>query len=112
MLDADRHDRAMTWISHLPLAVSSALARAAGPGAGADLAALAGPGLLDTTRLAGQPLPLVLELALADPEALAAAIESVRAELGGLSAALRRGDEAAAEEFFARASEIRGAFGR
>ena len=79
---------------------------------GPDLASLAGPGLLDTTRLAGQPPPLALELALADPEALAAAIEGVCRPLRDLKSALRRADEAAVAGFFARASEIRGSFGR
>ena len=107
VLDAERHDRLMTWISHLPHAVASALAQAAGGAAGGDLARLAGPGLLDTTRLAGQPVPLALELALADPEALAAAIDAVSAELGRLSAALREGDADAVRALFEGAETIR-----
>lgn len=107
VLDAERHDRLMTWISHLPHAVASALAQAAGGAVGGDLARLAGPGLLDTTRLAGQPVPLALELALADPEALAAAIDAVSAELGRLSAALREGDADAVRALFEGAETIR-----
>jgi prephenate dehydrogenase len=107
VLGAEAHDRVMTWVSHLPQAVSSALARAASRGAGTDLAALAGPGLLDTTRLAGEPAALALELALANPEALAGAIEALSAELGGLATALREKDEKAVADYFARASEIR-----
>ncbi len=107
VLDAERHDRAMTWVSHLPQAVSSALARATNRGGGPDLAAFAGPGLLDTTRPAGQPVALALELALADPEALAGAIEALRAELGDLAAALRETSEKAVADYFERASEIR-----
>lgn len=111
-LDADRHDRAMTWVSHLPLAVSAALASAAGSGGGPDVARLAGPGLLDTTRLAGQRPALALELALADPGALAAAIEAVREELGHLAAALRTPDAGAVADRFARAAEARGSLAR
>jgi prephenate dehydrogenase len=106
-LDAERHDRLMTWVSHLPHAVASALAAAAGEAAGDDLARLAGPGLLDTTRLAGQPVALALELALADPGALAAAIDAVRAELGSLSAALRAGDGDPVRALFEEAEAIR-----
>ena len=106
VLDAGRHDRAMTWVSHLPLAVSSALARAASSGSG-DAAALAGPGLRDTTRLASQPEALALELALADPEALAGAIDAVRSALGDLASSLRASDRDAVRRFFADASAAR-----
>ncbi len=106
-IDAARHDRAMTWISHLPLAVSSALARAAGDHGGPDLAALAGPGLLDTTRLAGQPAALALELALADPESLARAVEAAAANLTAMASALRRRDAAALRGFFGDAESAR-----
>jgi len=105
--DADRHDLLMTWVSHLPHAVATALAGAAGAAAGGDLARLAGPGLLDTTRLAGQPVALALELALADPEALAAAIDAVSTELGRLSTALRGADADAVRAFFEEAETIR-----
>jgi prephenate dehydrogenase len=97
----------MTWVSHLPHAVATALAGAAGAAAGDDLARLAGPGLLDTTRLAGQPVALALELALADPEALAAAIDAVSTELGRLSTALRGADADAVRAFFEEAETIR-----
>ncbi len=108
LLDAARHDALMTWASHLPLAVASALARAAGARGGAELADVAGPGLLDSTRVAGQPAPLALELALADPPALADAVEAVRGELAALSAALRAGDAAAVRAFLEEAAALRG----
>ena len=89
VVEAERHDAAMTWVSHLPHAIASALARAVFSGAGTGLDRMAGPGLLDTTRIADTSAGLVLELALADPEALAAAIETVRAELEELCRSLR-----------------------
>ena len=107
LLDAEQHDRLMTWVSHLPHAVASALAQAAGAAAGDDLARLAGPGLLDTTRLAGQPVALALELALADPGTLAGAIDAVAAELGKLSTALRAGHADAVRTLFEEAEAIR-----
>jgi prephenate dehydrogenase len=107
LLDAERHDRLMTWISHLPLAVATSLMRAAAAEAGPDLAALAGPGFLDTTRIAGQRLELALELALADPDALARSIDAVRSELSRLATALRDRDERALSHFFEEAVAAR-----
>ena len=106
-LDATRHDRLMTWISHLPLAVAASLARAAQAATGAELPELAGPGFLDTTRVAAQPVALALELALADPGALAGAVDAVSKELSGLAAALRREDSEALQRFFQEASDAR-----
>ncbi len=106
-VDAVRHDRLMTWASHLPLSVAAALVRAAGASCGTDLSQLAGPGYLDTTRVAGQPVALALELALADRESLASAIGSVSRELASLSAALRREDVDALRRFFQEASDTR-----
>ncbi len=108
VFDAERHDRLMTWVSHLPHAVAASLARAARAHAGPGLAELAGPGFLDTTRLAGQPVSLALELALGDPEALSGAIEAVRRELAELSAALHRSDPDALRAFFEEAEALRG----
>ena len=105
-LDAARHDVLMTLASHLPLAVAASLARAAWAAA-PELPAVAGPGLLDTTRVAGQPLPLALELALADPAALADAVEVVRDELAKLGGALRAGDAAAVRAFLEEAAARR-----
>jgi prephenate dehydrogenase len=106
VLDAGRHDRAMTFVSHLPHAVSAALAAAAAAG-GEDTARLAGPGLSDTTRLADAPIELLLELTLADPRPLADALGAVATGLGGLAHALRRGDAAAVRAFFEHAAEAR-----
>jgi prephenate dehydrogenase len=107
-IEADRHDRAMTWVSHLPLSVSAALARAATAGGGPDLRELAGPGLLDATRLAGGPPALALELALSgDAGALGAAIESVRDELSRIGAALSAGDTRTLRAFFEEAETLR-----
>ena len=109
-LEAERHDRLMTWVSHAPVAVAAALTRAAEESAGTGLGDVAGPGFLGTTRVAAQPLALTLELMLADPRALAEAIDGVSAELAGLSAALRRGDAAAVAAYLERAGAARRTF--
>ncbi len=100
LVDPERHDALMTWVSHLPLAVASALVRAVVEGAGPGAARFAGPGLLDTTRLAATPLPLALELSLADPESLASAVEKVREELRQLEDGLLRDDAESVRSFF------------
>jgi len=107
VLTVERHDRLMTWISHLPHAVAVSLVRAAAAETGGDLAALAGPGFRDTTRIAGRRRELALELALADPEALARAIDAVREELELLATALRQGDADAAARLFDEAARLR-----
>ena len=108
-IEAEAHDRLMTWVSHLPLSVAAALTGAAFSGAGENLPAMAGPGLLDSTRVASQPVALALELAMANPAGLADAIDAVGGRLQSLSAALRRGDEAAVRAFFEDASTKRSA---
>lgn len=109
LVEAERHDALMTWMSHLPLATACALARAVSS-QGTGLDRFAGPGLLDTTRLAGTPAGLAMELALADPEALAAAIDEVRRELEALAGSLRTRDEKDLAEFFEKASGVRRSF--
>jgi prephenate dehydrogenase len=110
VVEAERHDELMTWVSHLPHAVASALARAVSAGAGSGVERIAGPGLLDATRIADTPPGLALELALAQPEALAAAIDSVRRELDEVSGSLRRGDSAKLRDYFESAARARGSF--
>ena len=106
VLDAERHDAAMTRVSHLPHVVAAALALAA-TRPEPEMVRLAGPGLLDTTRLAEMSSDLLLELALADPAALAGAVDDVIAELDVAAQALRDGDAEALEEFFLRAGSTR-----
>jgi len=110
VLDAERHDAFVTWVSHLPHAVASALARAVSARAGSGLDRMAGPGLLDTTRVADTPAPLALELSLANPAALSAAIDAVRAELDELSRRLRGGRAEELRAYFEDGSKSRRAF--
>ena len=107
VIEPERHDFAMTWISHLPLIASACLARSVCRAVGAEVGSLAGPGLLDTTRLAGTPLPLGKELSLASPEDLAEALETLSRELSRVAALLRLGDRAALESFLQDANAAR-----
>ena len=107
VLDADTHDAAMTRLSHLPHAVSAALAIAAAQNTRPVASRLAGPGLLDTTRLAEAPMNILLELALADPSSLADALAEVSRDLAALGEALHNGDIARVRAFFKRAATAR-----
>jgi prephenate dehydrogenase len=110
VVDAERHDALVTWVSHLPHAVALALSRAVSSGAGTGLDRMAGPGLLDTTRVADTPAARALELFLADPEALAAAIEAVCGQLEDLSSRLRGRDLESLRAYFEDAAKLRRAF--
>lgn len=111
VMGAEQHDAVMAWVSHLPLAAAASLARVARRGIGAAVASYAGPGLTDTTRLAGSPLPLALELSLSDPPRLASAVEAMADELSELAEALRAGDTAKVEAFFREAAHARADIG-
>lgn len=106
-VEAERHDELMAWTSHLPLLVAAALARTVIEGGGARVGDVAGPGLIDTTRLAETPRPLALELSLADPPFLADAIERVVAALQSVADALRAGDSDRVRDFFEEAAKAR-----
>src|SRR4029079_547634 len=54
-LDPAAHDRMLAFLSHLPQLTASALMQVVGDAVGQDGLALAGRGLVDTTRLAGSP---------------------------------------------------------
>jgi len=112
-VDAEVHDRTLAETSHLPWLVAAALARRART-APFEPAVLSGPGLRDTTRLAGSSAELVggfvrtnwrhlreaaagfqreLELLIAsieegletgEPDALVALVEDVRAARGAI----------------------------
>ena len=110
VVDPERHDSLMTWVSHLPHAAAAAVARAVSAGGAEGLERYAGPGLLDTTRIADSPAALLLELALADPEALAAAIENVRGELARIAGSLLRRDAAELRAYFEEAVKARRSF--
>jgi prephenate dehydrogenase len=106
-VEAERHDELMAWASHLPLAVAAALACAVDAGGGERVRDVAGTGLLDTTRLAETPLPLALELSLADPPFLADAVDKVIGELQALAEALRGSGSDRVKEFFLHAAQAR-----
>lgn len=86
-VDEARHDAALALTSHLPQVAASALA-ALLTEVGAEVGMLAGPGLVDMTRLAGSPTGLWVEIIGANRAAVAGALSRYIATLDRLRAAL------------------------
>ena len=90
------HDRAVAVVSHLPHVVASAVA-AALVGADTDTLRLAGTGFDSVTRVAAGDPALWTDILSANAEPVADALAALAAELCGVAAALRRGDNHVAE---------------
>ncbi len=102
-VDAGAHDLLLARTSHLPHLASVTLSRTLAA-AGVPRAEL-GPGGRDVTRLAGSSPEMWTAIALDNAVPLAGALESLRAHLDELHAALLRGDAGALHRFFAAARD-------
>ncbi len=93
-IDAGVHDRLMALVSHLPHVLAGALVNQAADTApeGREALRSAGPSFGDATRVAGSNPPLWADILLANRDALLDALGEFGALLGGVEAALRRGD--------------------
>jgi prephenate dehydrogenase len=76
-MEPERHDRLVAFVSHLPQLASTALMAAASEEEvdEPELLLLAAGGFRDLTRLAGSSPPLWRDILLANPEALARAVD-------------------------------------
>ena len=83
VLDAARHDRLVAWSSHLPQLASTALASVIGEHA-PDAATVAGPGLLDATRLAMSSFDLWRDILATNGGEVAAALDAYIEKLKAL----------------------------
>ncbi|HEX2078090.1 MAG TPA: prephenate dehydrogenase/arogenate dehydrogenase family protein [Longimicrobium sp.] len=106
VVDAEEHDRHLAWISHLPQAVSSTLARVL-EGQGIARGEL-GPGGRDVTRLAGSSPEMWADIAIDNADALLPALEAMEAELRALRDALTAADRDRLRALFAAAREWHG----
>jgi prephenate dehydrogenase len=104
-MDAERHDRLMAFLSHLPQLTASALMEVVGSAAAADGLRLAGRGLVDTTRLAASPASVWREICAANADELGEALDHLIERLTELRADLTRGD--AVEVIFGEAARWR-----
>jgi len=96
VLDPARHDRLVAWSSHLPQLASTALASAIG-GAEPEAAAVAGPGLLESTRLAMSSFDLWRDILETNQAEVSVALDAYIAKLmtlrGNFEAEFRKGSE-------------------
>jgi prephenate dehydrogenase len=89
------HDRLLAFISHLPQLTASALMQVVGEAAGEDGLALAGRGLVDTTRLASSPAEIWKDIAATNADEIGEALDTLISLLQELRADLRDGDRLA-----------------
>ena len=86
------HDRLLAFVSHLPQLTASALMDVVGNGAGPEGLALAGRGLVDTTRLASSPADIWRDIAATNSQEIGAALDTLIERLTELRAGLGGGD--------------------
>jgi prephenate dehydrogenase len=88
LMDAAAHDRAVALVSHTPQVVASLIA-ARLEHAAENAVRLAGPGIRDTTRIAGSNPAMWVEILSANAGAVADTLEELAADLTGAVAGLR-----------------------
>jgi prephenate dehydrogenase len=99
------HDRLLAFLSHLPQLTASALMQVVGDAVGADGLALAGRGLVDTTRLAASPPEIWRDIGATNRDEIAVALDTLIALLSDLRNDLDEG--ARLREVFDRAGDWR-----
>lgn len=105
VVDADTHDRVMAAVSALPQVTASALMAVVGERVGIEGLEMSGPGLRDTTRLAGSAATWMVDGLAHNSREVADAIDSLITELRIVRDQLDTPERAA--EIFARAQDWR-----
>jgi prephenate dehydrogenase len=102
-MDADEHDSYVAAISHLPLALSSALFSVVfGSAAWPELATLASSGFRDTTRLASGSPEMAHDIMISNRDNVLHWIDRFQEELSRFRAAIAAGETEPVLEAFAR----------
>jgi len=110
IMTADLHDRLVGAVSHLPQITSSVLMHVVGTLAGDAGLELAGPGLMDTTRLASSPPDIWRDIAASNEDVLREALDALIKTMTELRGSL--GDGEKIESVFSSASRWREALVR
>ncbi len=76
-MSAEEHDRVVAFVSHLPQLAISALMDVVGTNTGAERLGLAGPGLSDSTRLAGSPPEMWKDISRANADQIRGALDAL-----------------------------------
>jgi prephenate dehydrogenase len=109
-LDPARHDVICAWVSHLPQILSTALAAlledtfGSDPTGRAEIAAIGGRALRETTRLGASPYSMWRDIALSNSEPIAASLHALEQRLAHLRENLRTPE---LKEEFRLANEFR-----
>ncbi len=93
LLDAERHDRIVAAISHLPFMAASALVQVIQASAEEDeqVWRLAASGFRDATRLAASDTTMMLDILLTNPDNVARLVRLASERLADLAAMLEEG---------------------
>jgi prephenate dehydrogenase len=110
ILSVAAHDRLLAYLSHLPQLTASALMQVIGDAVGEGGLALAGRGLVDTTRLASSPSGIWKDIAATNADELRSALDALIAVLQDLRADVDAGDRLA--DVFASANRWRETLGK
>jgi prephenate dehydrogenase len=103
-LDAAKHDLLVSRSSHLPHVVAAALVNLVlAPAHPPTQMGLCATGFRDTTRIASGSPEMWRDIALANRKNLARSLDAYTTHLKDFQTALKQGDAAAVEEFFAQA---------
>jgi prephenate dehydrogenase len=89
------HDRLLAFLSHLPQLTASALMQVVGEAVGEDGLALAGRGLVDTTRLASSPAEIWKDITATNADEIGEALDILISLLQELRSDLPTGDRLA-----------------
>jgi len=106
----EAHDRLLAFLSHLPQLTASALMAVVGDAAGEAGLALAGRGLVDTTRLASSPADVWRDICATNADEIGGALDRLIVLLQSLRADLGAGD--ALDRVFGDAATARAALMR
>ncbi len=92
MMGAGAHDRLLAFLSHLPQLTASALMQTVGDAVGGEGLALAGRGLVDTTRLASSSAEIWKDIAATNSDEIGASLDTLIAILTDLRRDLADGE--------------------
>ena len=108
-LPADRHDRLVAAISHLPYTLATALVLSALEVAQTDPAVweVAASGFRDTSRVAASDVTMILDILLTNREAVGEMVAIAQSQLDRLARALQANDEAALRTLMEQAAAQR-----
>lgn len=109
LLAADRHDRLVATISHLPYALSAALVLAAQQIAEDDPAVweVAASGFRDTSRIAASDETMMLDIFLTNRQAIGDMLSLARTQLDRIAQALAEADEERLRTWMSQAARQR-----